>query len=268
MLGEVVDIREGKENDKADQGYAFISAPKNINAKKMQVGTIVECEQQLDGEWKDVTNAIGVKQQILAEGNVLLKNCYGTYNTEGNLEESLVWTADIYDYPHCWKNRTVLGFMADNTPVLLVAARSSHEGAYKNLGASYYEMGEQLKALGCVNGFLLDGGGSSTFVIRNADGTFSNAFVGEGNGRAVGNAVILAVRDKSVLLPEDEKTSEVTTATQTTVSVTTEAVANVTTVSDNTENKANKTPIIVAISTATVVVLAGVSAAVVRKKKK
>ena len=215
VLGEVVEIRDGSSSEKVESGYALLSFPSKISTSEIKIGMKVECEPQLKGEWKDVTNAVGFKQQILADGNVLLKNCYGTYNKQGNYEETLRWTADIYDYPHCWKNRTVLGFKADGSPVLLVAARSSHTGAYKNLGASYYEMGEQLKALGCVNGFLLDGGGSSTFVIRNSDGTFSNAFVGEGNGRAVANAVILAVRDKSVPLPEEEEKQYESTAEQT-----------------------------------------------------
>ncbi len=267
VLGEVVEIRKGRENDKAESGYVLLSFPKNINGNKIKVGMTVECEPQLKGEWREVINAVGYKQQILAEGNVLLKNCYGTYNQSGDYEETLRWTADIYDYPHCWKNRTVLGFKDDNTPVLLVAARSSHEGAYKNLGASYYEMGEQLKALGCVNGFLLDGGGSSTFVIRNADGTFSNAFVGEGNGRAVGNAVILAVRDKSVPLPEDEKTSEVTTSAQTTVSAVTKSTANVMTTGNTMEKKSKLAPVIIAVATVTVIA-SGVTVVLARKRRK
>ena len=217
VIGEIVEIRQGSANDRAESGCALLSFPNNISTSKIKIGMRVECEPQLEGEWRDVINAVGYKQQILAEGNVLLKNCYGTYNQKGNYEETLRWTADIYDYPHCWKNRTALGFKADGTPVLLVAARSSHGGAYKNLGASYYELGEQLKTLGCVNGFLLDGGGSSTFVVRNPDGTFSNAFVGEGTGRAVGNAVILAVRDKSVPLPEEEEKPPETTEEQTTI---------------------------------------------------
>ena len=268
VLGEVVEIRKGRENEKAESGCVLLSFPKNINGNKIKVGMTVECEAQLEGEWREVENALGFKQMILAEGNVLLKNCYGTYNQSGDLDETLRWTADIYDYPHCWKNRTVLGFKEDNTPVLLVAARSSDTGAYKNLGASYYEMGEQLKALGCVNGFLLDGGGSSTFVIRNADGTFSNAFVGEGNGRAVGNAVILAVRDKSVPLPEDEKAPEVTTSAQTTVSVTTKSTANVTTISDNADKKSSIAPIFVAAATLTVAAATVITVTVVRKRRK
>jgi len=215
VYGEIVEIRDGRTNDKAEDGYALISVPSGIKADNIKLGFIIECQQKLCKEWAEVTNAIGFKQQILAEGNILLKNCYGTHNQRGDYEQTLLWTADIYDYPHCWKNRTALGFKEDGTPILLVAARSSHEGAYKNLGASYYELGEQLKALGCVNGFLLDGGGSSTFVVRNSDGSFSNVFVGEGNGRAVGNAVILAVRDKSVALPEEETESEEDTLSET-----------------------------------------------------
>lgn len=268
VLGEVVEIRKGKENEKAESGYVLLSFPKNINLSKIKIGMTVECEAQLEGEWREVENALGFKQMILAEGNVLLKNCYGTYNQQGNLEETLRWTADIYDYPHCWKNRTVLGFKADGTPVLLVAARSSHTGAYKNLGASYYEMGEQLKALGCVNGFLLDGGGSSTFVIRNDDGTFSNVFVGEGNGRAVGNAVILAVRDKSVPLPENEKAPEVTTATQTTVSMTTKSTPNITTTGDNADKKSSIAPIIVSAAILTVAAATVITVTVAWKRRK
>ena len=257
VYGEIVEIREGTKQDKPDNGYVFISVPKRTDVEHLKLGAIVECQLEMRDEWTNVVNALGFKQQILAEGNVLLKNCYGTYNQSGDPEETLRWTADIYDYPHCWKNRTLLGFKADGTPVLLVVARSSHDGAYHNLGASYYESGEQLKALGCVNGFLLDGGGSSTFVIRNEDGTFSNAFVGEGNGRAVGNAVILAVRDKNVPLSKDEETTaEVTTALP---------IHNDT--ASNNESKESSVFLIIAgiIVTASAI---GFTTAIVQKKKK
>ena len=292
VLGEVVEIRKGTANEQAESGYALLSFPENISTNKIKVGMKVECEPQLEGEWRDVINAVGYKQQILAEGNVLLKNCYGTYNKKGDYEETLRWTADIYDYPHCWKNRTALGFKDDGTPVLLVVARSSHTGAHKNLGASYYELGEQLKTLGCVNGFLLDGGGSSTFVVRTPDGTFSNAFVGEGTGRAVGNAVILAVRDKSVPLPEGEENPTVpsesqatavpnteTTTTppekdpnetaevQTTVDSNTDITTTPPTTNGNTKNKSNFITIVFAVVVVTSAVAASVAVVQIKRKK-
>ena len=209
LSGEIVAIRDGRLGEEAPEGYAYLAVTDPEYYHLLKIGTRVKCQRVLEGEWEDVDNAIGFKQQILANGNILLKNAYGTYNTSGD-PSTREWTEDVYDYPFCWKNRTAIGFKEDGSAVMLVIGKSHTDGTYKNVGASYYEIGEQLKALGCTNGFLLDGGGSSTFVIRNADGSFSNAFVGEGNGRAVANAVILAVRDESVPLPEEDEEQKIT----------------------------------------------------------
>ena len=217
--GEIVNIRKGKANELPQKGYIYIATKNPEVFDLLQKGTYLKCQRELTGAWENVDNAIGFKQLLLANGTQLLKNAYGTYNQSGNYEETIKWTEDIYDYPFCWKDRTAIGFKEDGTPVLFVIKKSLHDGDYKNIGASYYEISAQMKALGCVDGFLLDGGGSSTFVIRNEDGTFSNAHVGEGSGRAVANAVILAVRDESVpdpildeeievILPEPEKETE------------------------------------------------------------
>ncbi len=202
-LGEITEIRDGKADDKPEKGYVLIVVPNIEKFEHLKKGTYVRIQAKLAGAWEDVENAIGFKQQILAEGTILLKNAYGTYNQTGDEANTRKWSEDVYDYPHCWKQRTVIGFKADGTPMILVIQKS-HSSA--GLGASYYEMGEHLKSLGCTNGFVLDGGGSSSFVKRNADGTFTNVFVGEnGNtGRKVANAVILAVRDESVPLPEED----------------------------------------------------------------
>ena len=212
--GEIVEVRVGKKNEKpaADEVYIATCIPESYPL--LRLGEHIKCQQKLAGAWSEVENAIGFKQQILANGKCLLKNAYGTYNKGGDRAETLKWTDDIYEYPFCWKNRTAIGFREDGTPVLLVIKKSSHDGDYKNLGASYYEIAEQLKSLGCTNGFLLDGGGSTTMVLRNEDGSFSNAYAGEGNGRAVANAVILAVRDESVPEKETDETVEVVLPTE------------------------------------------------------
>lgn len=199
--GEIVEVRSGGEREKPEEGYMLIGVPDTEKYSLLTEGAYLRVQLPLEGDWERVTNAISFKQQILAEGTVLLKNAYGTYNTSGDKSETEKWSDDVYDYPHCWKDRVAIGFREDDTPAVLLLKKSSHPDTYKNLGASYYEIGEQLKSLGCVNGFLLDGGGSSTFVVRNEEGGFDNAHVGEGDGRAVANAVILAVRDESVELP-------------------------------------------------------------------
>ena len=209
--GEIVEVRSGTANESAPEGHVLFFTPNPELFEHLKEGNYVKCQKVLSGEWAEVENAIGFKQQILAEGTILLKNCYGRNNPTGDAG-SAAWTEDIYDYPYCSKNRTAIGFREDGTPVLLVLKRSTHSGEYNKLGASYYEIGEQLKALGCVNGFLLDGGGSSTMVIRDEEGNFVTAYSGSGgDGRAVANAVILAVRDESVEAPKEDETLEVTT---------------------------------------------------------
>ena len=114
------------------------------------------------------------------------------------------WTEDIYDYPMCWKQRTAIGFKADGSCVLMTVAKSN-EGSW---GATYVELGTQFKALGCENAFLLDGGGSSTMLIREG-GNLNTVFHAEngtdGEGRVVGNTAIIAVRKEGVALPETDK---------------------------------------------------------------
>ena len=184
--------------------YSFGIAPPNVSsitsipfsaaayAPSLGVGVTVRCQKVLSGSWKNVSNAIGFKQQILAEGDLMFYNAYSRYHTGDGASESATakWTEDIYDYPHCWKARTAIGFKVDGTPVFMVIPYNG------TLGATYYEMSEQFKALGCTNAFLLDGGGSSTMVIRdgNSFNTVCHAENGvDGEGRAIGNIAIMAV---------------------------------------------------------------------------
>ncbi len=212
--GKITQVRDGKANEKPEAGQILIATPIN-DTLALEKGYTVKCQKGLNKVWDGVDNAIGFKQLILAKNKILLKNAYGTYNTSGDRENTLRYTDDVYDYPYCWKNRTAIGFKKDGTPIVLVLKKAAKtgDGDLSGIGVSYYEIGEQLKAMGCYNGFLLDGGGSSTFVIRKADGTFETAFSGEngGDGRRVANAVILAVRDPATLPPETDAPTEAPT---------------------------------------------------------
>jgi hypothetical protein len=191
----------------------------------LKVGTYVKVQKQLIGEWANVSNAIGFKQQLVANGNILFPG--GTYsryhhNLKGggdpenanyycssctNLmskSEMEKWTEDIYDYPMCWKQRTAIGFKADGSCVLMTIAKGSNN----SWGATYVEIANQFKALGCTNAFLLDGGGSSTMLIREGNNlnTVFHAEEGSGGeGRVVANTAILAVRKDGVALPATDK---------------------------------------------------------------
>lgn len=222
--GKITKTMTGTNDMKPSAGQVYIAALDAKQAPLLKVGTYVKVQKQLMGEWKNVSNAIGFKQQLVANGNIIFPN--GTYSRYhhslkggGDPEkadyycscsnmmskaEMEKWTEDIYDYPMCWKQRTAIGFKNDGTCVLMTVAKSN-EGSW---GATYAELGAQFKALGCTNAFLLDGGGSSTMLIREGS-SLNTVFHAEngtdGEGRVVGNTAIIAVRKEGVALPETDK---------------------------------------------------------------
>ncbi len=92
--------------------------------------------------------------------------------------------------------RTAIGVSQDGTKVyiLVVDGRRFH---YSN-GMSYEELGQCLKAMGSYDAINLDGGGSSTFFIRNQPDFAANRFEirnwptdNGGMERAVGNGILI-----------------------------------------------------------------------------
>ncbi len=185
--GTVQSKRAGTTNEKPSKGQVYIAVPSGVQTT-LAAGKYVKANTAItSSDWKNVENAFGFKQAILVNGDSEfvkgMTNASAATDKVGDTE-----------YSYCWKHRTAIGFKDDGTPVFLVIKKATND-----LGASYYEMAEQLKTLGCKNGFVLDGGGSSTMIINN-NGTYENAFIGEGSGRPVGNAIILAV-PKSGTIP-------------------------------------------------------------------
>lgn len=92
----------------------------------------------------DIQEAVGGRQEVLSSGVVT--------STKNNT----------------YAPRTAVGVSADRKKVVLLVVdgrRSSHSN-----GAEYPDLGKMLKAMGAYNGINLDGGGSSTFVIKDGNG--------------------------------------------------------------------------------------------------
>jgi hypothetical protein len=220
--GKITEKITGTSNMKPAAGKVYIAVNSDTQAPALEIGAYVKCQKVLSGAWENVSNAVGFKQQLMADGNILFNNMYSRYhhnltnvangeygekdgyycNCNASKSETEKWTEDLYDYPMCWKNRTAIGFKPDGTCVFMTISRSAEDG----WGATYVEIASQLKALGCNNAFLLDGGGSSTMVIREK-GELTTIFKGEngtaGEGRVVGNIVLLAVPKEAPLNTTD-----------------------------------------------------------------
>ena len=169
VKGKISNILENTKtltiNDK-DASVYLVSK----NKLELNIGDYIKVTPVASGDWANVDNIVGAYGHILENGNVI------DHADSPN------------DYVNAIKNRTVIGFKEDGTPVLMCIEMASY-------GASYLECGEILKSVGCVNGCLLDGGGSSCLFIRNENNEFEliNKQT-DGSERRDGNAVLLVQR--------------------------------------------------------------------------
>ena len=205
--GTVEEILDGTPDMTAPSGYLYIAAASPLS--DVTVGTRVRVNRKMtDALWADADYAFGFKQQILHEGEVLfdgvLQNTYadGTLYYDGEEAKRFdhSWSED-YVYASYGSNRTAFGFCADGTPVVITMPRKIYYGEDKSraigeTSGTYSEIASYMKALGCVNAFVLDGGGSMGMFKKDpATGEYIPACwepLLTAPNRLVANAVILA----------------------------------------------------------------------------
>ena len=159
---------------------------KDDSLDHLNVDDFVRCQYHLTGEWADVYNTTGYYDKILENGNSMF------YQSSRNDYSHL---AGDLSYINCKKNRTVIGMREDGTTVLMTIEYRK-DGNY---GASYYECAEYLRSVGCVEGWLLDGGGSTSMALRQPSGGFKLIAGGsDGQERSNGNAILLVVKDPGI----------------------------------------------------------------------
>ena len=162
----------------------FYIATKNQEVvNKLKSGVKVKCQYDFVGEWADVINTMGYKYDLLLNGKPQHQKS----------TNAVCYT----DHP-----RTFIGFKEDGTPVLMVIdGRGSSTNPVKkgNYGVSLFEGAEIMKLAGCVNAYNLDGGGSSTLIVRNQGGGFDVINrPSDGSERSDANAIFLVMRDPAV----------------------------------------------------------------------
>ena len=175
VKGTVENIKNDLGNTKPETGYFYLASKDNSLAS-FKVGNHLKCEYIYLDEWKDVVNAIGCVHQVLKDG----------------VPQERESTDDFCYITH---PRTLVGFRADGSMILMAIDGRGKASDYQ-IGASLWECGEMLRLLGCVNGYNMDGGGSTTLVTRNDFGTFDVINTpSDGGERADGNHILVIKRD-------------------------------------------------------------------------
>jgi len=165
----VEEINDATGNTTLGDGYVVLSAQgaQSIGTlKQLSVGDTLEMSFRFNEFWANVKFAIGGIELLLKDGEI--------YST-----------SDSSNQP-----RTSIGIRPDGTVVMATIDGRNAGGA---VGMSYKTAAQAMRALGCVDALNLDGGGSTTFVLRKP-GEMKTSVVNNvsgGSSRQVANALVL-----------------------------------------------------------------------------
>lgn len=165
---------------------------------------IIRCQYEFkDESLKNVKNAISYPYKVMENGKAIYPSDEGMKN-DGKTR----------------KPRTMLGQKADGS--LFLAQVDGRQQKVEKYGLTQMEMGAIFEYYGCVEGWKLDGGGSSTMIIRKQSGlTISSSFnnvdsndwyvvnsPSDGNERNDGNCLLVVIEVPQAQVDVEKITSE------------------------------------------------------------
>lgn len=165
----VEEINDAVGDTTLGDGYIVFSAQGKesiATLKQLSVGETHEITFRFNEFWSNVKFAVGGIDLLLKDGEV--------YSTRDKANQP----------------RTSIGIRADGSVVM---ATFDGRGAGDAKGMSYEAAAKAMRALGCVDALNLDGGGSTTFVLR-TPGNMKTEVVNNVSGsspRQVANALVL-----------------------------------------------------------------------------
>lgn len=145
--------------------FAIVTKNAEVDSA-LKIGTKIRCQYEYTGDYANVTDATGC-------GGTLLPA------TESSINDRAP--------------RTVIGKKADGTIVMMVI--DGRQGNKDMYGADARELAAIMSAYGCVEAYNLDGGGSSTMVIREGDTFVTKNSPSDGRERSDSNCILVVVKD-------------------------------------------------------------------------
>lgn len=187
VTGKIVG-EETLEKAKAPVGSFYLVSKDGSLDGFLKTDDYIRCQYNLTGDWARYDNVIGCVHQILENGQPL---------HQGNTTDDFVYTT----HP-----RTFVGIKEDGSVVMMVTEGRGKESDCQ-IGTSLFQGGELMRLAGCVNAYNLDGGGSSTLLVRNSKGEFEVINrPSDGGERSIGNAILFVMRDPGITFNQKDTT--------------------------------------------------------------
>ena len=139
----------------------------------LKVGAKVRCQRVFVGEFAGVTSATGYNGVIFDKDGIF------DFSANGNLSNRAP--------------RTVIGMKEDGTLVMMVV--DGRQGNKDMYGCDGYELTAIMRAYGCIKAYNVDGGGSSTIVVRTENGLEVLNSPSDGHERSDGNCILICTVD-------------------------------------------------------------------------
>lgn len=171
--GAITEIDGDSEIEKDD----FCIITKNDTVKSyLEMGTTIKVQYDLTGVLEGKENVMSIYQPLVLNG---------------------VWQEFYTDsYFTTRAPRTLVGSKDDGSiGIITMDGRQSGSNFY---GTNQEEINAVLEAYDYTNAFLLDGGGSSSFIVRNGDAFDIVNSPSDGSIRAVANGLFVVLRDPQV----------------------------------------------------------------------
>lgn len=134
-----------------------------------------------------VGDTLSIELNLTPDSGIIKELVGGIPRIVRNGSRSVEWEAESvsYSFAHDRHPRTAVGFSADSTRVYFFTVDGRQAGY--SAGMSLYELADYMLEWGVYQGMNLDGGGSTTMVIR---GSVANSPSDGGGERSVSNALM------------------------------------------------------------------------------
>jgi len=174
------------------QQFAICSKNSTFN-KLLNEGVKIRVQRKLIGNFEGIKNALGCYKSLVVDGEFS-----ELYNNE--------------DYFYTRAPRTLIGCKSDGTITLITM--DGRQAALNMYGTNQEEIDGVLDALDITSAYLMDGGGSTTFFVRENNKFVVKNSPSDGRQRSVANGFLVVVKkDTTITVDNVEVTSDQATFT-------------------------------------------------------